>query len=291
MTAIHDTITFEASLEQSRLYGYSVPTERGPVSVRELGLRFTDSEYGPAMREQPLRFSQNFGYSREQMLADLGDDLCPIGHQEQLLEYLEQVIDSEHREQTLFQLSDEEISVLGFVAVIHDIGESMHQKVADAHEGKVLGDKPSGTKTEEDKQLESSIRHFFYRDLYDDVDPTVIQQAEAIIAHDYPTLDQNGWTHLHEIYEAAHNLQTLNTVERAENCLDIVHRTLGQSDERVVALESLARQVRPSTVDKLEQYGYLTSVYQALENQPKDSALIHIVNTRNAPYHRICCGA
>lgn len=291
MTAAYEKITFDPSVERSSLYDYPIPTCHGSATVRELGIRFTDSEYGTEMRQQPLRFSQNFGYSREQMLADLGSDLCPIGHQEQLLEYLEKVIDSEYEQQTLFQLTDEQIAVLSFVAVIHDIGESMHDKVAKAHNGKVLGDKPSGTKTEDDKQLESSIRHYFYRELYADVDPIIIQQAEAIISHDMTTLEQNSWMHLHEIYEAAHNLQTLNTVERAESCIETSSTSLGASDARVIALTSLARDVRPTTVNKLQGYRYLAQIDQTLNNQPKADALTHFVTAQNASYHYLCCGA
>lgn len=56
-------------------------TEGYPVPVADLAYRAHNSDFGQVMNDQPLRFSEDFGYDRAQMLKDLGPDVHPIGHQ------------------------------------------------------------------------------------------------------------------------------------------------------------------------------------------------------------------
>ncbi len=174
------------------------------MSAEKLAQRFYDSDIGRSMYDQPLRYSANFGYEREDMHYDLGHDLCPIGHQVELPYHVAKIIEAEHREGSVFgSLSEKEIGILMFTSLLHDIGEATHPAITAA--GLVtVGDIPAGCKTPEDREHEAAIRQYLWETIFDDVDPQIIERTEAIIAH-------RDKTHLHDLFEAGHLAQTLET--------------------------------------------------------------------------------
>lgn len=192
----------------------SLPVRMADGSMRPadwLAGRAHNSEYGQHMRdEQPLRYAQRYGYAdRPTMLDELGADLCPIGHQKELGWHLAQVIEKQRMLDPSFELSDDDAAVAMFACQIHDMGEMTHEDVS-AATGAVVGDIPAGNKTDQDRMIEKNVRLFLYETFYKDVDPMIITRVEAIIAHEDNTL-------LHELFEAAHEAQTLETVLRARD--------------------------------------------------------------------------
>ncbi len=222
------------------------------VSAHELRERFFMSEYGSHMYGQNLRYSERYGYDRTLMRQDLGEDVCPVGHQYELTSHLQMILDSEQEVGSLFQLTAHEQALLAFTCAIHDIGECEHPDLIAAGLTPV-GDIPAGNKTETDRANESAVRKFFYDKFYSDVDPAVIERIEAIIAHKDTSL-------LHEVFEAAHELQTLDTVARAEKAL----RTPDITETQLLALSSLVNSVPSFHRTKLKGLEYFSAIRTVL---------------------------
>lgn len=222
------------------------------VSVHELRQRFFQSDFGIHMFDQPLRFSQRYGYERRQMRADLGGDVCPVGHQYELAYHLQQLLDEEEASGSILQLTDEEKATLALACSIHDFGECEHPVLEGA--GLItVGDIPAGGKTEIDRANETDVRKFFYELFYYDVDPMIIERVEAIIAHKDKSL-------LHELFEAAHELQTLDTVHQAERAL-----AADEIEEaRLFALLGMVTVVKPDHRKKLKRFSHFVSVQKVL---------------------------
>lgn len=197
------TNTVESSIQSPAYRAYVYDIDGAPLDVAELAARAHNSEFGVYMDQQPLRFWDNFGYDRDTMLADLGPDMHPIGHQNETARHMALALDAEHE----LGLTDEELGILMFACRIHDMGESMHPEIA-GRVGSVVGDIPAGQKTDEDRLIEKKVREFIYAELYSDVDPEILLRVEALIAHEDDTL-------LHELYELAHGLQTFDTALQA----------------------------------------------------------------------------
>ncbi len=186
------------------------------LSAAELASRFFDGEFGQAMLKQPLRYLARFEYDNDMMREDLGYDLCPIGHQMELPYHVGRIIDSETDEGTIYSmLSDEEIGILMLACMLHDIGESTHPIVS-ASGLNPVGDIPAGEKTDQNRADEVAVRQLFYDLLFEDVDEQVIERVEAIISH---TDD----THLHELFDAGHVVQTIETSNFAYHALAREH--------------------------------------------------------------------
>lgn len=183
-------------------------TDGSIVSALSLAERFYGSEYGQAMRSQPLRYSTRYGYDESTMLSDLGHDLCPVGHQRELAFHLGTIIDQERELQTLYGgINEYELGIVTLACLVHDIGESTHPDLARA--GYVcVGDIPMGLKTDTDRANETAIRRYFYKEFFNDVDDETIERIEAIISH-------QDKTHLHDLFEAAHVAQTFETANYA----------------------------------------------------------------------------
>lgn len=214
-------------------------------SVAELRQRFFDSMYGKFMRsQQPLRYSQRYGYDPKQMESDLGDDVCPVLHQYNLLQYVQLLIDAEINDDTLFSsLTGEDITILSLACSIHDIGECTHPRL-ETYGLTLVGDIAYGNKTDEDRENEAKIRKFFYNRFFGDIDPTIIERVEAIISH-------NDLSILHTYYEAAHRLQELQTVNNAHDAhFELTHTVLpgNTSAGRIGKLNEMIRDVT-STVE------------------------------------------
>lgn len=174
------------------------------ISAEKLARRFYDSPIGQAMYDQPLRYTTNFGYDQEDMRHDLGHDLCPIGHQMELPYHAGKVIEAEEAEGTIFApRNQEEAGIVMLTALLHDCGEATHEMISEAGLTPV-GDIPAGYKTTEDRANEAAVRAFIWETIFHDVDPAVVERMEAIIAH-------KDTTYLHDLFEAAHLVQTLET--------------------------------------------------------------------------------
>jgi 5'-deoxynucleotidase YfbR-like HD superfamily hydrolase len=170
------------------------------ASADELWCRAFTSPYGSYMDSQPLRFSHDFSYEPTKMITDLGMDVLPLEHQIGTGKFAAYIIDREATGQQPF--GDEEAGVIMFASLIHDMGESMHPDIQ-KQLGRVVGDIPYGRKSDDDRQAEAAVRHFIYRELYSDVPEATLATIESIIMHEP--------SRLHDVFEAAHCLQALET--------------------------------------------------------------------------------
>lgn len=258
----------DASERYHPLMSLNVPMiDGGFVAADVLAARSHDSDYGRHMRdEQPLRYTGRYGYAdRTTMLNDFGADLCPIGHQKELGWHMAQVIEKQHLFDPTFDLSDNDAAILMFTCLIHDMGEMTHNEVAQAT-GAVVGDIPAGSKTAQDRLAEKNVRLFLYDTFYADVDPEVIARAEAIIAHEDQTL-------LHELFEAAHEAQTLETALRGREVSEELgwhdgHDVLPLADNstgRAWAALAMSRIVISNHLSKFEAYSHYHHMAELLD--------------------------
>lgn len=191
----------------------------------DLGQRFIDSPYGHHMAGQPYRFP-NHSYDRQHMLADLGPDVDPLGHQIIVSSYIGWLIKAEldnpspsSTSKDIAHITPEELGILRFVGLNHDNGEATHPALADRL-GQTVGDIPFGQKTGQNHLIERRVRHEFYIELFPDVSRLALGRVEDIISHEDTTL-------LHSIYAAAHDLSGFDTGKRAERA---AKRKLQQAD-------------------------------------------------------------
>jgi hypothetical protein len=256
---IHETYVTNQAERYHPLMSLPVRMSDGShESADQLAYRAHNSAYGQHMRdEQPLRFTQRYDYAdRSTMLNELGTDLCPIGHQKELGWHMAQVIEKQRLFDPQFELSDDDAAILMFTCQIHDMGEMTHDDVLTAT-GAVVGDIPAGNKTPEDRLVEKNVRLFLYETFYSDVAKDVIEHAEAIIAHEDDTL-------LHELFEAAHEAQTLETTLRARAVSDELgwydgHDAIpliDNSNGRARAALGMGRHVMHDHLPKFESYGH-----------------------------------
>lgn len=237
------------------------------ISAHELAARFFDNDFGVEMSKQPLRYDQDFGYSRGSMTKDLGYDVCPVGHQMELAYHVGTIIEAERANQTILSaLSDEEIGILMLASMLHDIGESTHPDIALAGLN-LVGDIPAGRKTDQNRIDEANVRDFFYKNLFDDVDSSVIERIEAVISH-------TDTTYLHDIFDAAHVVQTIETTSFAYSALareqwhkegEIVDPS-SQNGARLSGLLGIARIPYENSLKELDDYSYLLHVQKIRED-------------------------
>ncbi|MDB5185625.1 MAG: hypothetical protein JWL85_148 [Candidatus Saccharibacteria bacterium] len=180
-----------------------VETINGPISALELWARFDQSPIGRDMDTQPYRFSEQFGYDRHQMVEDLGYDIVPTDHQFMTGLYTALILEGEMRVRGKLPIHSQDVGMIVLTGLIHDTGESTHSDI-EAEVGAVVGDIPFGLKTDADRVVEANVRHAIYKRFYSDLPPETLECIEAIIAHEDTTI-------FHDMYEAAHTLQTCDT--------------------------------------------------------------------------------
>jgi hypothetical protein len=173
------------------------------------GRAFKSNEFGLHMNTQPYRFSERYGYEPERSLDELGADIHPVGHQYELGYHLANILEVDAER---LGLTQNDIAIVMLAALIHDMGETTHPHVK-THCGNVVGDIAFGLKTDKDRLAEAGIREYLYNGLLADVPFSTKQRVEAIISHKDETI-------LHDLFEAAHELQTYETTRRASAALN-----------------------------------------------------------------------
>lgn len=237
------------------------------LSAHELAARFFDNDFGGDMSKQPLRYEQDFGYNRSSMITDLGYDVCPVGHQMELAYHAGTIVEAERtNETTLSSLSDDEIGTLMLASMLHDIGESTHSDIASAGLTPV-GDIPAGKKTNQNRIDEAKVRGFFYKTLFDDIDSPTMQRIEAIISH-------TDTTYLHDIFDAAHVIQTIETTGFAYSALAREHwhkngeviDPFSHYGSRLSGLLGIARIPYENSLKELDNYSHLIQAQKVRED-------------------------
>ena len=150
----------------------------------ELFDRYALSDLGHSHALQQPRFAQGYGYDSAEMLVDLGPDVHPVEHgrythDEILVPLLFGQIQFIGREAQP-QLNTDDVAALRLAAYVHDFGECEDEKLK-AAVGKTVGDIQYGTKTDEDDDIEASIRDYIRATYYEDIPEDLWLRAEAII--------------------------------------------------------------------------------------------------------------
>lgn len=255
------------------------------ATVQELLARFETSHYASWMRtEQVLRFQENYGYEREAMLADLGEDVSPTGHHRTTLDQAIAVIERERQDGTLMgEISDEELAIALLAIGLHDTGECEHPELLlEPGVTRLVGDIPAGCKQPEDREAEAAVRHAVNHNLFSDVDPLVMSRVEAIIAHQDDTV-------LHYLFEGAHRATTLQTIINAKQTL----RTLDEgkdnghpvTPERRTALLALATQAGIRALGESARMVWYAHLNE-LHGEAAQTVTRHVATPGNEHYHR-----
>lgn len=152
------------------------------IEYDELLSRYIKSDFGKHHMEQRARFAglPEMAYDRDQMLIDLGDDVHPVFHMSHTHDDILMPLIRTQRTTSRPQFTPLGISAMRFGALLHDIGECTHPKIA-REVGGVVGDIPAPLKTKEHEILEKEIRHYLYSELYPDIADRELNLAELII--------------------------------------------------------------------------------------------------------------
>lgn len=153
------------------------------ISYTEVSARYSNSLFGAHQAQQPLRYSQHYGYDPTLMLKDLGDDVHPVRHMSHTHRKITvpliagQIWDGRER------FSPQQISGLRLAAEVHDIGECEHISILEAV-GATVGDVFYEAKQRTDSETERQIRAYLYGQLYPDLPEELLEQAEDTIDSD-----------------------------------------------------------------------------------------------------------
>lgn len=234
----------------------------GHVDLSILRERFYSSDIGRMFYDQTPRYvKRNTEIPRDNRRAIeyIGEDACPVGHQLELADiHLREVLRAEHEAQTLFMPSPDDIALLEFIASFHDIGESEHPSLL-ALEFNTVGDIPCGEKTDKQRKDEAEIRVYLLNRFFYDIDEDLLRRAEAIILHKPLPGDE----HLHEIYEAAHDLQVFSTIDVArENSTN-----KGFSSHARTGLGKFASRVTTSHLPVLSKRAYFVAAGERITQE------------------------
>jgi|GEM_PF-4230995 len=265
-----------------------LPGKAGPVSLSEIDKQWRSSPYGRHFIDQPARFTNRHPMTKQDALYYLGPDACPQGHQDSFVSYIDLVVKTEDDLGTLFSIDDTDRTLLYFVAKFHDIGELTHQDLAAAGFSPI-GDIAFGFKTTEQRQEEARIRQYLFSSPpFDTLDEHFLARAEAIIAHDHATMYalRDSTEHLHEIYETAHNIQSLDTAARAQFAIEHEPGMSQEHPSLYSQLTLLSARVRHDEGERLRQRSAYFGVMPLVETALKKYN--HQVTATNIEHHRLC---
>ncbi len=173
------------------IYGDHIPGTE--LRHTELFQRYCDSEFGAYHAEQPPRYSVRYGYDPAAMLADLGDDIHPVRHGSYTeASIVRPFLAAQNRS------GEERFDVKGIVnqritGHLHDLGECQHPKLR-LRLGYTVGDIPWGLKTAADSYSERAIRGLFYKLLYPDVPPDILDGVDDTADNDEGSLSREGFS-------------------------------------------------------------------------------------------------
>lgn len=254
------------------------------ISLRTIDAAWRTSEFGRYFRHQQLRYTARYDIPEMYALQLLGPDTCPQGHQDEFVRYVDLILDAEEQAGTALAVSKQDRTLLHFVAKFHDIGELTHPELVE-NGLEPVGDIPFGLKTPEDRHAESEVRKFLFSQApFEGIHPDFLARAEAIIAHDHEAFDEFGDTtaHLHEIYEAAHDIQSIDTALRARFAVE--HSTI--SPEVHQELQGLADKVTNDHSQRLAEHGSYFAITPEILQVLRVPG--HFVTEQNQFMHETC---
>ena len=203
------------------------------VSYDGLLHRYETTSWGKFHMNQPPRFSTNFGYDYNEMLADLGEDVHPVQHMRvahnNLVGYLLENL-------TLGEssLATEDICTGRLALMLHEVGESTHPDLELLCEG-VAGDIPTGEKTADDVETETRVRAKIFETLYSDLPNWLTDRVIGLIQHEEESL-------IARLMEVAHNTTFIDTATNAKLIAYTVQAEQ-QGSQRQAQLQRLSDEV------------------------------------------------
>ena len=252
-----DTLPTSTNLEIDERSQFGAPVWGSPdktISVLKLRERFRATDVRNEFIQQTPRFTQRFPIPKEKAIEYIGNDACPEMHQFDLADrHFLPLIEAERQAGTLFYPTSEDDRSLGyFVCSFHDLGEPEHLSLIEAGLTPV-GDLPAGTKTEQNRIDEKRVLEFIFRTNFGDIDPAFLERAIAIITHKPLPGDE----FLHDLFQAAHDFQTLETTRIAAATAE--RQVMCHMGHKAI-LRDLARTASQTVVPYLEgsQLRYIT---------------------------------
>ena len=207
---------------------------------------YARSEHGLHHAGQPLRYASAFGCDdRDQMQADLGDDVHPVLH----------MLETERTFIELMRLqygpSARDVHDGRVTALVHDLGENTHHSLLGVC-GAVVGDIPQGKKTPELRAAEMRVWDFLMARHYSGKIPDEqIARARQLVMHQ----GHGSRFGLQDALDAAHDVNTLRVGLRAG---DLALRLLYEGDDdsaRFESLRAIGLVVTRDIAERVERYG------------------------------------
>lgn len=198
------------NLEYDRWFDMPVRTCEGWQPVRELIQRILTSNDVEYMHGQELRFWHAFAYDRETMIEQLGDDAKPVEHMYQTAVFAAKILEAQIQAGEVIDIVPQHVGLTLLAIATHDIGESMHPDIKDKL-GFVVGDIQRGRKTDLDRQKETAIRRYVWRETLSELNDEDLDFMEMVVAHKHEDYDDPSV----RLGEAAHSVQSLDTAMRA----------------------------------------------------------------------------
>lgn len=156
--------------------------------------RYIKSDFGKHHMEQRARFAglPEMAYDRDQMLIDLGDDVHPVLHMSYTHDEILLPLIRTQQKTSRPQFTPLGINAMRLGALLHDIGECTHPKIA-RDVGGVVGDIPAPLKTKEHEILETKIRSYLYAELYPEIADKDLKLVELVIRGNTDHLPVEGF--------------------------------------------------------------------------------------------------
>jgi len=234
-----------------------VRTSAGSDKIR-LWQRYADTFYGRDHAASPPRYSQRYGYDREQMLRDLGDDVHPVSHMLHTdLNILSPLIFFQNKFGKL-KISPVLAENLHTTAQLHDIGECSHPLIEQVI-GDLVGDVHYEDKNAEHEAKERLIRHYLYDQIFDDVPRRRLEAMDAILddpksveGHIFNTVERTGYY--------------LTAMRAGELALKLLQDETAAQDHRSIMLGRLAWRVswnhHDELTDRAEDFPYIEKLLE-----------------------------
>jgi hypothetical protein len=198
------------------------------------------------------------------MLADLGPDVHPLGHMDDVHRILKELLMAELRtRRNLGDLAVADISLCRFTAQVHDVGETTHPSFPET-----VDDIPSGLKQPWQRKIEQDVRLAVFSQFWGDIPQDFRDRADLIVMH-RPETDRDIAAHDH--LEAAHTIGSYVTgLVSGQLALQIMedldisgiepHELPENEAHRLTQLRRLGtivtRDMRPLVEDLSDEYDY-----------------------------------
>lgn len=235
---------------------------------------YANSQFGQHHALQPARYSADYGYDREQMILDLGDDVHPVRHMLYTESLIARPLMAAQNSSGDEKFEPEQVVAMRMAALLHDVGECEHPHIV-ANVGHTVGDVSYEVKTQTDGDSETLIRQFLYGQLYSDIPRNLLDAADDVIDHKEGSLSREAFNTMERLG------YYITAIRAGETALKLLERRPSNLDLRITQLGRLALRVtenhRSFLQERTERFPYLEIV---LKSSVLTDARIHRVYER-----------